>query len=69
MGLRGWRGTDAAERQRLLRRMAFAAEASDRRYADRVLVQATRWLKRREDDDLVVREAREQLRSEFPPVR
>ena len=49
--------------------MTFALETCDRRYADRILVEATRWLKRRNDgDDPVIREARKQLRAEFPPV-
>ena len=49
--------------------MAFALEAGDRRYADRVLVQATRWLRRREGDDPVVRQAREEQRRGFLPAR
>jgi hypothetical protein len=57
------------ERHRLLLRMAFAVEIRDRRYADRILLEATRWLKRHDDgDDPVIREAQELLRAEFPPV-
>jgi hypothetical protein len=49
--------------------MTFAAETRDRRYADRILLGATRWLKRQDDgEDPVIREAQEQLRAEFPPV-
>ena len=67
--MRGWDGTEALERHRLLLRMTFAAETRDRRYADRILLEATRWLKRQDDgEDPVIREAREQLRAEFPPV-
>ena len=68
MDMRGWEGTEALERHRLLLRMTFAVETRDRRYADRILVEATRWLKRYDGDDPVIREAREQLRAEFPPV-
>jgi hypothetical protein len=47
--------------------MTFAAETRDRRYADRILLGATRWLGRQDDgEDPVIREAREQLRAEFP---
>jgi len=47
--------------------MTFAAETRDRRYADRILLGATRWLERQDDgEDPVIREAREQLRAEFP---
>ncbi len=42
MDVWGWEGTEAFERHRLLLRMTFAVETRDRRYADRVLVQATR---------------------------
>jgi hypothetical protein len=68
--VRGWDGTEALERHRLLVRMTFAAETRDRRrYADRILVEATRWLKRHDEGgDPVIREAREQLRAEFPAV-
>jgi hypothetical protein len=70
MDLWGWEGTEALERHRLLLRMCFAAETGDRRYADRLLVEATRWLRRYGggEDDPVVREAREQLRARFPAV-
>ncbi len=57
---------EAIGRRGLLLRMAFALEAGDRRHADRVLVQATRWLGRRGGDDPVVREARDELRRGFP---
>jgi len=49
--------------------MIFAIETRDRHYADRILVETTRWLKRQNDgDDPVIRETRQQLRAEFPPV-
>ncbi len=64
-----WEGTESLGRRRLLLRMAFALEAGERRYADRVLVQATRWLRRRKGGDPVVRQAREELRRGFLPVR
>ena len=68
MDARGWEGTQALGRHRLLR-MTFAAETRYRRYADRILLEATRWLKRHDDgDDPVIREAQELLRAEFPPV-
>ena len=61
---------EALERHRLLLRMTFAAETRDRRYADRILLEATRWLKRHDDgEDPVIREAQEPLRAEFPPVQ
>jgi len=62
--------TEALERRKLLLRMTFAVETGDRRYADRILIEATRWLKRQNDDgdDPVIREARHQLRAEFLPV-
>ena len=66
MGLRSREGTGALERLGLLLGMAFALEAGDRRQAYRVLVRATRWLRRRGGDDPVVREAREELRRGFP---
>jgi hypothetical protein len=67
--VRGWDGTEALERHRLLLRMTFAAETRDRRYADRILLEATRWLKHHDEGgDPGIREAREQLRAEFPPV-
>jgi len=68
MDARGWEGTEALERHRLLLRMTFAAETRDRRYADRILLEATRWFKRHDGDDPVIREAQELLRAEFPPV-
>ena len=68
--MRGWEGTEALERHRLLVRMIFAVETcDDRRYADRILLETTRWLKRQHDDnDPLIREALKQLRAEFPPV-
>jgi hypothetical protein len=67
MDVRGWEETEALERHRLLLRMTFAVETRGRHYADRVLVEATRWLKRQnEGDDPILSEAREQLRAEFP---
>jgi len=67
--VRGWDGMEALERHRLLLRMTFAAETRDRSYADRILLEATRWLKHHDEGgDPVIREAREQLRAEFPPV-
>jgi hypothetical protein len=69
MDVRAWEGTEALERHRLLVRMIFAVETRDRHYADRILVETTRWLKRQNDgDDPVIREALKQLRAEFPPV-
>ena len=71
MDVWGWEGTEALERHRLLLRICLAVETGDRRYADRVLVQATRWLGRHgggEYDDPVICEAREQLRARFPVV-
>jgi hypothetical protein len=47
--------------------MTFAVETRDRRYADRILLGATRWLERQDDgEDPVIRGPREQLRAEFP---
>jgi hypothetical protein len=68
MDARGWEGTEALERHGLLVRMTFAVETRDRSYADRILVEATRWLKRHDGHDPVVREAQDLLRAEFPPV-
>jgi hypothetical protein len=60
---------EALERRRLLLRMTFATETCDRRYVDRILVEASRWLKSQDDgNDPVIREAQEQLRAEFPPI-
>ena len=66
MDLGAWEGTEALGRLGLLLEMAFALEAGDRRQADRALVQATRWLRDRREDDPVVREARDELRRGFP---
>ncbi len=68
MDARGWEGPEALERHGLLVRMAFAVDTRDRRYADRILLEATRWLKRHDGDDPVIREARELLRADFPSV-
>jgi hypothetical protein len=57
MDARGWEGTEALGRHRLLLRMTFAAETRNRRYADRILVEATRCLKRHDGDDPVIHEA------------
>ena len=70
MGQRGCgAGTEALERHGLFLRIPFPPESRDRRYADRILLEATRWLKHHDEGgDPVIREAREQLRAEFPPV-
>lgn len=47
-------------------RMEIAVHTHDRRRADALMVEATRWLKRH-PSDAVVSEAREQLRFAFPP--
>ena len=47
-------------------RLRFARNFADRRYADKILVQATRWLK--DGEDPAIRQARAQLRSDFPAV-
>lgn len=47
-------------------RMEIAVHTHDRRRADALMVEATRWLKRH-PRDAVVSEAREQLRFAFPP--
>ena len=69
MDVGGWDGTDAMERHRLLIRMRLAAAWGDRRRADRALVEAARFLRRRGGRDPVILEAREQLRNKFPPAR
>lgn len=51
----------------LLLKLSLAPGFGDRRNADRLLVQATRWL-RRHPEDRVILEARELLREQFPPV-
>jgi len=51
----------------LLLRMSLAPGFEDRRNADRLLVQATRWLERHPEDRVIL-EARELLREQFPPV-
>ncbi len=59
---------DAAARHRLFIRMMDAGRSGNRREADRLLVEATRWLKAH-PYDAVIHEARDQLRAKFPPVR
>ena len=56
----------ATERDLLLIRLNFARNFADRRYADKILVQATRWL--RDNEDPTVRLARVLLRNDFPVV-
>ena len=60
--------SDAAARHRLFVRMMGAEHFGNRHDADRLLVEATRWLKARPYDALM-HEARDQLRAKFPPVR
>jgi hypothetical protein len=47
--IRRWEWTEALERHRLLVSMHFAVESGNRHYADQVLGQATRWLRRHDD--------------------
>lgn len=47
-------------------RMEVTARTRDRRRADGLMVEATRWLEKR-PRDAVVSEAREELRLAFPP--
>lgn len=56
----------ATERDLLLIRLKFARNFADCRYADKILVQATRWL--RDNEDPTVRLARVLLRNDFPVV-
>ena len=59
---------DAAARHRLFVRMMEAKDFGDRRDVDRLLVEATRWMKAH-PHDAVIHEARDQLRARFPPAR
>jgi hypothetical protein len=58
--------SESGRRLALLWRMEIAAHTRDRRRADRLMFEATRWLKER-PRDAVVSEAREELRRVFPP--
>lgn len=58
--------SEPESRVALVWRMEVAAHTGDRRRADRLLVEATRWLKDR-PGDAVVFEARDELRRAFPP--
>jgi hypothetical protein len=58
---------ESASRQRLLTLMAKAEKMGNQHVADGLLVEATRWL-RNYPYDAVIWEAREQLRTAFPPV-
>ncbi len=58
--------SEPAARLALIRKMETAARTGDRRGADRLLVESTRWLKER-PKDAAVHEARERLRRTFPP--
>jgi hypothetical protein len=59
--------SESASRQLLLTLLAAAAKLGDRRVAGSLLVDATRWL-RTYPYDIVIWEAREQLRVAFPPL-
>ncbi len=61
-------GDETAARHRLFVRMTRAKEFGDRREVDRLLVEATRWMKVY-PYDAVIHEARDQLRARFPPTR
>ncbi len=61
-------GHEAAARHRLFVRMMKAKDFGDRRDVDRLLVEATRWMKAH-PYDAVIHEARDQLRARFPPTR
>lgn len=58
--------SESERRLALLWRMEVAARTRNRRRADALMVEATRWLKER-PHDAVVSEAREELRLAFPP--
>lgn len=58
--------SESETRLALLWRTEAAAHTEDRRRADRLMVEATRWLKEH-PNDAVVSEAREDLRRAFPP--
>ncbi len=60
-------GSESASRQLLLTLMAMAEKLGNRRVADALLVDATRWL-RIYPYDVVIWEARAQLRIAFPPL-
>jgi hypothetical protein len=60
-------GYESASRQLLLTLITAAAKLGNRRVADSLLVDATRWLKTY-PYDAVIWEAREQLRVAFPPL-
>jgi hypothetical protein len=60
-------GSESASRQLLLILIAAAEKLGNRRVADSLLVDATRWL-RFHPYDIVIWEAREQLRIAFPPL-
>ena len=61
-------GHEAAARHRLFVRMTIAKDFGDRRDVDRLLVEATRWMKSH-PYDAVIHEACDQLRVRFPPAR
>ena len=63
----GDRGGHEAARHRLFVRMMEAKDFGDRRDVDRLLVEATRWMKVH-PYDAVIHEARDQLRARFPPA-
>jgi hypothetical protein len=58
--------SEPERRLALVWRMEVAAHTRDRRRADALMVEATRWLKER-PRDAVVSGAREELRCHFPP--
>jgi hypothetical protein len=58
--------SEPERRLALVWRMEVAAHGPDRRRADRLLVEATRWLRER-PRDAVVSEARDELRRAFAP--
>lgn len=60
-------GNEAVSRQLLLAMMTAAERVRNQRVADMLLVEATRWL-RNYPYDAVIWEARQQLRTEFPPL-
>jgi hypothetical protein len=61
------RDYEAAARQLLLMLMVAARDRGIRREVDKVLVEATRWLKYHPKDAVII-SARKQLRATFPPV-
>lgn len=61
-------GNEAVSRQLLLAMMTAAERVRNQRVADMLLVEATRWL-RNYPYDAVIWEARQQLRTEFPPLQ